>query len=125
MSEVVEVVGRDDFGYESPITLMTKKIVEDITEKQNGYIVEECIKMGVIVDKEELLKALRYDRGQYEKGYLAGFIARSEQIVRCRDCKHHEAEEPGMVWCPKIVGSWVSEDWFCADGERKERSEDE
>lgn len=41
------------------------------------------------------------------------------EVVRCRECKHHEDEEPGMVYCPKIVGSWVSENWFCADGERE------
>ena len=44
---------------------------------------------------------------------------RCVEVVRCRECKHHEDEEPGMVYCPKIVGSWVSENWFCADGERK------
>lgn len=41
------------------------------------------------------------------------------RLVRCGECKHHEDEEPGMVYCPKIVGSWVSENWFCADGERE------
>ena len=41
-------------------------------------------------------------------------------VVRCSECKHHEDEQPGMVYCPKIVGSWVSENWFCADGERRE-----
>ena len=41
------------------------------------------------------------------------------QIVRCKDCVHHEDEEPGTVWCHNMVGSWVPEDWFCADGERR------
>lgn len=41
-------------------------------------------------------------------------------VVRCSECKHHEDEQPGMVYCQKIVGSWVSENWFCADGERRE-----
>lgn len=40
-------------------------------------------------------------------------------LVRCKECKHHEDEELGMVYCPKIVGSWVSENWYCADGERE------
>lgn len=43
----------------------------------------------------------------------------TENLVRCKECKHHEDEEPGMVYCPKIVGSWVSENWYCADGERE------
>ena len=42
-----------------------------------------------------------------------------EDVVRCKDCKHHKHEDNGMVWCPNIVGSWVKEDWFCADGERR------
>ena len=41
-------------------------------------------------------------------------------VVRCRECKHHEDEEIGMVYCPNALGGWVAEKWFCADGERKE-----
>ena len=41
-------------------------------------------------------------------------------VIRCKDCKHHEDEEIGMVYCPNALGGWVAENWFCADGERKE-----
>ena len=41
-------------------------------------------------------------------------------VVRCRECKHHEDEEIGMVYCPNMIGGWVVENWYCADGERKE-----
>ena len=41
-------------------------------------------------------------------------------VVRCKDCKYHEDEEIGMVYCPNVIGGWVGENWFCADGERKE-----
>ena len=40
-------------------------------------------------------------------------------VVRCKDCKYHEDEEIGMVYCPNALGGWVGENWFCADGERK------
>ena len=40
------------------------------------------------------------------------------KVVRCKDCKWHEDEEPSMVWCPIIVGSWGSEDGYCWWGER-------
>ena len=43
-------------------------------------------------------------------------------VVRCKDCKYHEDEEIGMVYCPNALGGWVAENWFCADGERKEDS---
>ena len=37
-------------------------------QEENGIL--QVIKdMGIVVDKEELLKALEYDRNQYEKGY--------------------------------------------------------
>ena len=41
-------------------------------------------------------------------------------VVRCKDCKYHEDEEIGMVYCPNALGGWVGENWFCADGEREE-----
>ena len=47
-------------------------------------------------------------------------IGKWTEIVRCKDCKHYRDEEPGMVYCPNIVGGWVEADWFCADGERRE-----
>ena len=41
------------------------------------------------------------------------------EVVRCKDCKFHTDEEPGMVYCPGILGNWVNDDWYCADGERE------
>ena len=58
--------------YKSPITLIEESIVKDIVKKQEGYVVECVRKVGVDVDKEELVKALACDRGQYEKGYADG-----------------------------------------------------
>ena len=46
-------------------------------------------------------------------------------LVRCKDCKHHQDEEVGMVYCPQIVGGWVSNKFFCADGERREDEQDD
>lgn len=40
-------------------------------------------------------------------------------VVRCKDCVHHEDEEPGMVYCPAVIGGWVSNNFFCGDGERE------
>jgi len=39
------------------------------------------------------------------------------QVVRCKDCRFHENEMPGMVYCPATVGGWVEDDWFCKGGE--------
>lgn len=51
--------------YESPISLSYEDIMKDIVERQEGYIVECIHKVGVDVNKEELVKALSYDRDQY------------------------------------------------------------
>jgi len=42
------------------------------------------------------------------------------ELVRCKDCRFHEDEMPGMVYCPATVGGWVEDDWFCKGGERKD-----
>lgn len=41
------------------------------------------------------------------------------KVVRCKDCKYHSDEEPGLVYCPDRVGGWVDEDFFCRDGDRR------
>ena len=41
------------------------------------------------------------------------------EVVRCKDCRFHENEEIGMVYCPAVVGGWVEDNWFCKGGERK------
>ena len=43
-----------------------------------------------------------------------------DEVVRCKNCKHKEREQPGMVYCPMMVGSWVADDHFCKWGERGE-----
>lgn len=43
-------------------------------------------------------------------------------VVRCRDCKWHEDEEPGLVWCSYIVESWMVEEDYCSMGEREHKS---
>ena len=58
--------------YESPIRLV-EQISSDISEHKENDIYNIVCKYAVDVNKEELLKALQYDRGQYEKGYKDGY----------------------------------------------------
>ena len=55
--------------YESPIKIITGQM------KTNYEDAIYCAvqNVGINVDREELLKALEYDRGQYEKGFDDGF----------------------------------------------------
>jgi len=59
-------------SYESPITMYTDRIIKDIVEKQDGYLMECVHKVGFDINKEELAKALEYDRDQYDKGFHDG-----------------------------------------------------
>ena len=55
--------------YESPIKIITGKMQTQI----DGDIYRAVQNVGINVDREELLKALEYDRGQYEEGWKEGF----------------------------------------------------
>ena len=54
--------------YESPI-----KIIQGQLQTQlEGQVMKAIQNVGVVVDKEELIRALKYDRGQYSKGFRDG-----------------------------------------------------
>lgn len=67
----------DILGYESPITLIIQQLTTDFAQKRDEAIWEAVFneKVAVDIDKDELIKALRYDRGQYEQGYAKGYYA--------------------------------------------------
>ena len=105
-------------AYESPIKLietMTENIVDETNKAVDEYIYKSILNVGVDVDRNELIRALRYDREQYEKGYRDG----QRDIVRCGDCKWYKTENCSVAthWMFDL-DSWYS-DWFCADGERR------
>ena len=116
--------------YKSPIEIKLDDIVSDAVEKVDEYIVACVQQVGVNVDKDELIKALKFDREQYEKGWND----RDAEIVRCKDCKHkptgsgvnHDIEFPEQDYrcpcrCEDYWYSWMpDDDWFCANGERRE-----
>ena len=86
-----------EYKYQSPIEL----IQSEMKMRVEDGIVKVVQDAGVNVDKDELLKALAYDRDQYNKGY-------------------HDAE-------PK-VGEWIWDDnaidwglgaWVCSECRRK------
>ena len=107
--------------YEPPVK-MVERICEEITRAKEEYVYSQ-IRAVVDVDKEELLKALRHDRQQYEKGYSDGVAARDAEIVRCKECEHRDGID-GQ--CPvQSTGDpfydWEPDDnFFCADGDRRE-----
>ena len=115
--------------YESPIliTQIGDQIGTELVEQEEAYVFSVVKRMYVDVDKDELIRALDYDRGQYDKGYFDGRAARDEEIVRCKDCEHYKQSEADpnrkMCWRKDMDGFPVCYDFyptdFCSYGERR------
>ena len=58
--------------YESPVNLIFQDIERQIVQTQEQTILNAISKCDVVVDKDELIKAINYDRNQYSKGYKDG-----------------------------------------------------
>lgn len=106
--------------YKSPIEIY-ETAVQTITEhRENAIFAKVQEAFDVQVDKEELVRALKYDRNQYGKGYADGKADAMASIVRCKDCKwcdDFDVNGIGLCWENE---RYVHGDDFCSDGERRE-----
>lgn len=105
--------------YESPI-----KVIQGELETQlEGEILKAVHRVGVTVDRDELIRALRYDREQYQKGFDD---AREDAVVvtRCKDCEHlvnATVNGNGFLICD-ISDMETAPDDFCSHGDRREEA---
>ena len=100
--------------YKSPIDVTVFDSVNDVVNDINGKLDEAImmkVKTCVNVDKDALIKALKYDRNQYEKGYRDGMLD-AVPVVRCKDCKNRSIS--GVCEYHFVV---TLDDWFCWAGE--------
>ena len=86
----------------------------DAESPQNGIYVSD-----LVIEEMKKIPTVDIDRPTRSQFKRMAVQLGYEPVVRCEDCKHHEDEEPGMVWCPYFIGSWVENKFFCAYGERK------
>ena len=73
--------------YKSPIEIWHSEMEMQL----EGEVLKACQRVGVNVDRDELLKALKYDRGQFDKGYQYGlnadkWIPCSERLPKDGQC---------------------------------------
>lgn len=71
--------------YNSPIQLVTDDINFAVRAKIDDTIYQAVLKCDIAIDKDELIKALTYDRQQYDKGYSDGYArgkAENEELKR-------------------------------------------
>lgn len=108
--------GERMYNYKSPIETAMLQVKSDIEKRLEDTTYKAVIECGVKVDKDELIKALAYDRGQYDEGYRDGYRAAKAEIVRCKDCKYWERGD-----CYRLELS--RPDDFCSYGEREENAD--
>ena len=101
-------------SYKSPIEIIQTQMQTHVEDT----IYQSVMKVGVTVDKDELLKAMAYDRQQYQKGYAD----RDREIVRCKDCVHRGKVEKcvlAAIAAEKGYPLFMLDnrgEWYCADG---------
>lgn len=87
--------------YNSPISVISQIVDEQIKEQhkqeENAIVAEITRKIGVDVDKDELIKALNYDRRQYEKGFadgrFSGIREVESKLVHLQQCNAISKEQ--------------------------------
>jgi len=109
-------------AYESPIHVYTTEISQKIAEECDRIAFEEIKRVGVYVEKDELIKALEYDRDQYQKGFRDGRLSIGrktgyEELVKalrehakpdgwdCSVCMCRDAQNRGFFTCTEELAA--------------------
>jgi hypothetical protein len=107
--------------YESPVRLIMSDIKLQVDEKLEEACYTAVMEYFPNVNREELIRALQYDRQQYEQGYRDA----KAEIVHCEECIHYGTTKHGMRKC-RIFTEMCGEgffapdaDFFCGEGERR------
>ena len=129
-------------NYQSPIKVnwwvdtTATKVVDTIAESARDHFEDAVLhyiqKFDIHVDRNELVKALEYDRHQYDEGYCDGYQDGKRDaagVVLCRECKwYYEKGAFCNYWADVCehaeVYARITPTDYCSRGERKE-SEDE
>lgn len=102
-------------AYEPMIHLYQTKLQEATDEAVLEMVLREVIiKTGVMVDREELLKALRYNHAQYGKGYADGradavkWISVKERMPdEDTEVLYYNGFHCNMGWLPRAATHWM------------------
>ena len=83
-------------GYESPVDILVSNITTDL----ENDILQIVQKYHIKVDREELIKALDYDRHQYDNGYhngyADGYLEGFKEAKRLLEEKYKELDSDGL-----------------------------
>ena len=100
--------------YESPINQVSSKISSEIIKCEDDQLMYKIRQtIGYDIDKTELVRALRYDREQYEKGYADGLNV--NRWIPCGE-RLPEDDQAVLVWCPQYKNIYCAylekEQWW-------------
>lgn len=99
--------------YTPPIQLF----IQEENAKMEEMIYTQIKKVGIEVDKEQLLRALRYDRDQYNQGYqdaiqrVNEYIQNPENYRRCVCCPFRDSGKEGYRFSCGRDRCMVKNDW--------------
>lgn len=89
--------------------------------------IEEMTKVGVAINRDSLWRLINYA--------IEAAPTIDAEVVRCKDCKYNTlsvcyknritGKEEWYKVCEKNVEIEIKDDWFCANGERKESEGEE
>ena len=106
--------------YRTPIEI----VYGQMQTQMEGDILKAVQSYGINVDKDELIRAMKYDRDQYNKGYTDGKADAMAELVHCQNCDWYREHEDSICVNPKCGKSWygcpVPPEHFCSYGERRE-----
>ena len=113
--------------YESPIELFdVADYTQKVNEETDNYIYEYIVKLGINVNKEELIKALQYDRAQYDKGYKDGYRTITCANINCKYngyAGHCTCNEPMFSWGHiHTVNDGFVDIWECKSFEEQQNT---
>lgn len=83
--------------YESPIRLLVQQVETSVREQQEKQIFEAVQKCIADVDREQLIKALAYDRYQYSKGYADGHADAMPRWISVEERLPEEKEDVAAI----------------------------
>lgn len=119
--------------YEPPFTVHINELADQIVKAQENEVAAQVsMQIGVQVNREEMLKCLNYDRGQYERGYRDGYEAGRVEatnppfpIEAFRAVKRYCEDYAGCEGCPMNANCTLRPfNWHLPEDEGIERSEE-
>ena len=100
-------------NYESPIDRVFREIMADrVKQEEDALMYRVSVEVGYNINKEELIKALQYDRNQYQKGFED--CARSMRLdvldkIRAEIIELRSKQNVGVLECLDIIDKYKAE----------------